>query len=351
MNVAAPIPPAKVTLKFLSQLLGLSKTTISIVLNDSPHAQTISPKTRERVLNAAREHNYRPNFMGRSLNDGRSYLIGVISPDLSEGYTSSLLAGIEQALLESDYQFFIASHHWSETRINKIARLFQDRGVEGIILVNSPFMPTIDLPSLSIGRHDGTIPGTSLIVDNHCGILAAMRHLVELGHSNIAFIRGHRGSVDSTDRWNAVLAAAQQLSVRVQESLVVELERLGVFSHSALDEGAQCADKLIQSRGAFTALLAFNDMSAIGAVNRFRAAGWSIPQELSVVGFDDVVESQILYPALTTVRQPLREMGERAALELIRSITQDAPRETILFKPELLVRGSTGQAPACTKHL
>ncbi len=181
-----------------------------------------------------------------------------------------MLAGIEQFLLGTEYQFFIASHHLSETRIKRTAQLFEERGVEGIIMVNTPYSLDIHLPTVHIGQQAFEPSGTSLTVDNHLGVLRAMTHLVELGHSKIAFIRGHKDSVDSEDRWDAVLAAAQQLSLCIDPSLVVQLERLDVFSLAAMGEGARCAQQLMPHRGKFTALMAFNDMSAIGAISRFR---------------------------------------------------------------------------------
>jgi LacI family transcriptional regulator len=346
---SAPAQP-KVTLKFLAEHLGLSRTTISIVLNNAARAETIAPATRERILAAAKRFDYKPNFLGRSLNNGRSYLIAVISPDLSEGYTSTLLAGIEQHLLNSEYQFFVASHHWSESRLARTATLFAERGVEGVIIVNTPHVPRIHVPTVLIGRHAPESEGSSLIVDNFSGVLAAIRHLKDLGHRNIAFMRGHDGSVDSADRWEATRAAARQLGIRVHPQLVVQLQRLDLLSISALEEGAACAERLMPFRGRFTALVAFNDMSALGAINRLREAGWSIPQELSVIGFDDIVEARIGYPALTTVRQPLRLMGETAAREIIRRINGQGARQTIVFTPELIVRASTSPARGTRSH-
>lgn len=331
----------RVTLKFLAERLGLSRTTISFVLNNSPMASTIAVQTRERILKAAKEYAYKPNFIARSLSQGRSYLIGVLSPDLAEGYDSSLLAGIEQYLFQSDYHFFVASHQWSESRVNRMAELFQERGVEGVILINSDFFPKTGLPVVRIGRPDPPLLGTSLIVDNHEGIRRALEHLVSLGHRKIAFIKGHKNSSDTEDRWDAVLAAARQLSIRIDPSLVVQLERLGTQPMAPVEEGMRCAEQLLPRRRDFTALLAFNDISAIGAINRFRDAGWSIPQDLSVVGFDDVVEASITYPALTTVQQPLRLMGETAAREIIAAIEKGSNPQQIVFTPQLIVRNST----------
>ncbi len=345
----ADVPAPRVTLKFLAQRLGLSRTTISVVLNDAPQARSIPLQTRERILCEAKQFNYKPSFLGRSLNYGRTYLIGVISPDLSEGYTSGLLGGIEHALLETDYQFFVASHHWSEQRLMRTAQMFAERSVEGLILINSPFVPDVRLPMVHIGHRDDDLSGPTLVVDNHAGILAAMTHLHQLGHRRFAFIRGHQDSADSEDRWNAAQSAAQKLGVCIDASLVVQLERLDMLALSPIEEGVRCAEQLMPRRGSFTALVAFNDMSAIGAINRLTGAGWSIPEELSVVGFDDIRDSRITRPALTTVRQPLGKMGETAAAEMIRCITGTAKSRTIVLVPELVLRDSTAVAMAASR--
>ena len=336
----------KVTLKFLSEQLGLSRTTISVVLNNSPIASTIAPRTRERILQAAKEFDYKPNFFARYLNRGRSYLIGVLSPDLAEGYDASLLAGIEEYLLGGEYNFFVASHQWSQQRITRTAELFRDRGAEGVILVNSDFFPDIDIPVVRIGRHDPPVKGTSLILDNHAGIRRALEHLVSLGHRKLAFLKGHKDSSDTEDRWAAVVEAARQLSLPIEPSLVVQLERLGTRPMAHVEEGVRCAKRLLPYHRDFTALVAFNDISAIGAINCFREAGYSVPNDFSVIGFDDVVEASITYPALTTVQQPLRKMGETAAREVIAAIDNGPKDQQIIFKPKLIIRNST--APAKT---
>ena len=331
----------KVTLKFLAQHLGLSSTTISVVLNNSPIASTIAPRTRERIVQAAKDFGYKPNFFARYLNQGRSYLIGVLSPDLAEGYDASLLAGIEQYLIHGEYQFFVASHQWSEARITRTAELFEERGAEGVILVNSDFFPEIDLPVVRIGRHDPPTKGTSLIVDNHAGIRSALGHLVSLGHRKIAFIKGHTDSSDTEDRWDAVVEAARQLNLTIDPALVTQLERLGNLPMAHVEEGVRCAQRLLPYRRNFTAVMAFNDISAIGAINCFREAGFSIPDDISIVGFDDVAEASITYPTLTTVQQPLRLMGETAAREIISAITEGSKDQQIVFIPKLIVRNST----------
>lgn len=197
---------------------------------------------------------------------------------------------------------------------------------------------------VQIGHHDDKLSGPSLVVDNGAGILAAMTHLHGLGHRRFAIIRGHQYSADSEDRWNAVLAAAQVLSVEIEQSLVVQLERMDMLALASIEEGARCAERLMSRRGEFTALMAFNDMSGIGATNRLVGEGWRISEELSVVGFDEILDSRITRPALTTVRQPLGKMGETAATEMIRCITGAPHSRTVVLIPELMVRDSTAPA-------
>jgi DNA-binding LacI/PurR family transcriptional regulator len=333
--------PKKVTLKFLSERLGLSRSAISIVLNNSPLASTFASQTRERILKAAEEYKYKPNYFARYLNQRRSYLIGVLSPDLAEGYDAGVLAGIEEYLLQSNYHFFVASHQWSKTRVERTTQMFLERGVDGIILVNTDLGSEVDLPVVKIGKAGTGGRGTSIIINNHEGIQRALEHLVSLGHRKIAFFKGHKDSADTEDRWDAVVTAARNLSIKVNPKLVLQLERVGTQQTSAIEEGTRCAEQLLSSHREFTALMAFNDISAIGAINRFREDGWCIPQDLSVVGFDDVVAARITYPPLTTVQQPLRKMGEIAAREVISAITDGAKDQQLVLTPELVIRNST----------
>jgi LacI family transcriptional regulator len=342
--------PKKVTLKFLAEHLGLSKSAVSSVLNNAPLARSFAPETRERIYKAAEKYKYRPNYFARYLNHRRSYLIGVLSPDLAEGYSASVLEGIEEYLLQSDYHFFLASHEWSKTRIERTIQMFLERGVDGMILINTPLSSGVDhLPLAAIGKAYSLERGISITIDNHAGIRSALQHLVSLGHRKIAFIKGHKGSADTEDRWDAVVAAARSLSIKVDPQLVVQLQRLGVQQISAIEEGARCAQGLFSRQREFTALMAFNDISAIGAINRFREHGWRMPEDLSVVGFDDVVAARIVYPALTTVQQPLQLIGETAAREVINAIANGVKDQQLVLTPKLVVRSSTAPPPT-TPH-
>ena len=205
--------PKKVTLKFLADRLGLSKSAVSSVLNNAPLARSFTPQTRERIFTAAKQYNYKPNYFARYLNQQRSYLIGVIAPDLAEGYDASVLGGIEEYLLQSDYRFFLATHEWSKSRIDRTIQIFLERGVDGLILINTSLSSPVDLPLVVIGKGNRIKSAISITIDNHAGIRSAIEHLVSLGHSKIAFIKGHKDSADTEDRWKGIVAAARSLSI------------------------------------------------------------------------------------------------------------------------------------------
>jgi DNA-binding LacI/PurR family transcriptional regulator len=333
-----------VSLKFLAEYLGLSRATVSIVLNDAPVARGLSPKTRERVLRAAEKFNYRPNFFARYLNTKQAFLVAVISPDLGEGYDSTLLAGIQGHLLKSGFFYFVASHQWSEDLVRKLPGMMIDRGAEGVIFINTPLTKRLPVPVVNIGGRNA-IPGvTNIVIDNDYGVKLGLEHLVELGHRRIAFFKGHAGSIDTEERWLAIERHSARLGIRLDERLCVQLERMSGTALSAIEEGYCAAHRLLERSRDFTALFAFNDMSAIGAIGAFRDAGLQLPQDVSLIGFDDVTSAAATFPALTTIRQPLRDIGELAAIRLLEYITDRAPSgEKIVVRPELVVRASTAR--------
>lgn len=338
-------PDRPVSLKFLAEHLGLSRATISVVLNDSPVARSIPQKTRERVLRAAEKFNYHPNFFARYLNKKRSFLIGVISPDLAEGYDSALLAGIQSELLASGFLHFVASHQWRDDLIEKLPGMLIERGAEGLIFVNTQLTKRLSVPAVTIGGRRSLAGVTNIILDNDEGVRLALEHLVDLGHRRIAFFKGHAGSIDTELRWKAIMRHTERLGIRINTKLTLQLERLTGTAVSAIEEGCYAAQKLLERSTDFTALLAFNDMSAIGATMAFREAGMSIPKRVSVVGFDDVIAAATAYPPLTTIRQPLRSMGEIAATRILERLNHNAlPAQKIEVKPELVVRTSSGPA-------
>jgi LacI family transcriptional regulator len=315
------------------------------VLNNSPVAQGLTPETRERVLKAARELNYKANYFARMLNNKRSHMVGILSPDLSGGYDSEILNGIERLLIERDYLYFVSSHHWNRDLIRQRLEVFAERGAEGVILINTPAPAASTLPLVSIGSLECEVPLTRIAVDNAHGIHLALDHLNALGHRKIAFLKGHAQSSDAGSRWAACVESMLGLGLLIDEKNVVQLKRID-DGMSPIREGYIAGRQLLKAAKGFTALLAFNDLSAIGAINAFRDAGKRIPEEISVVGFDDVQAATIVHPSLTTIHQPLIRMGMLAASEILRSIENaDMEPRQILIKPELVIRQSSVVCP------
>ncbi len=337
----APRPPgAGTSLKSLAQHLGLSQAAVSFVINRSPAAKSIPHRTQELIRAAAKELNYRPNHLARSLRQQRSFTIGVVVPEISEGYAALVMSGIEDHLLQEGYFYFVVSHRHRDELIEEYPLLLQQRAVEGLIVVDTALTEAVDVPSVAVSGHRD-VPGVTNIVLNHSrAACLAVQHLVDLGHRRMAFIKGQAFSSDTEVRWEAVREAAQKFGVEVKEQLTGQLE--GESSSPLL--GYQVTQKLLVPGEAFTALFTFNDISAIGAIQALREAGRRVPEDVSVVGFDDIQSAAFQNPALTTVRQPLREMGMIAAETLLRRITAPAktpyPKE-IVVEPELIVRAST----------
>jgi DNA-binding LacI/PurR family transcriptional regulator len=340
------LPVKPVGLRELSRYLKLSPATVSVVVNDSPAAKAIPKHTKERVLQAARKLEYRANFFARSLSLRRGFTVGVVVPELSEGYAASIMRGIESQLLAEGYCYFVASHQGQPDRIQQCPRMLVDRGVEGVIFVNTSVVQELTVPVVAISGHQ-RVPGvTNIAVDNAQATFAALEHLVTLGHRRIAFFKGHRGSLDTEHRWKGILNAASRLGIEVCPELSAQLQRdVAHPGPSVPDEGYVNAKKLLEA-GQFTALFAFNDISAIGAMRAFRDAGLNVPEDVSVLGFDDIQAAAYLTPRLTTVRQPLQQMGEMAASQLLLRIANPGKktRKRILLAPELVVRESTGPA-------
>jgi DNA-binding LacI/PurR family transcriptional regulator len=340
-------PEPVVSLKFLAEYLNLSPATISLVINKSPAAKSIPERTKVRVLRAAEKFNYRPNFYARHLSKKRTFTVGVVVPEISEGYAALVMSGVEDRLLQEGYFYFVVSHRGRQDLIDEYPRLLLDRAVEGLILVNTPLRREMTVPTVSISPHGRLRGATTIALDNHKAGWLALEHLATLGHKRIAFFKGHPGSADTESRWAGVCEAAASSELEVRPELTLQLqERDRHPEPSTPEEGVVYAHRLLQTDQGFSALLAFNDMSAIGAMRAFSDAGLRVPQDVSVVGFDDVQAAAYMIPRLTTVRQPLRRMGEAAATSLLDRIANAniRPRD-ILVEPELIVRESTGPPP------
>jgi len=330
------------SLKDLAAYLGCSAATVSFVINRAPAADSIPQRTKDKILAAAAKFNYRPNLLARSLRTQRSFIVGVIVPEVSEGYEAAVLSGIEDHLMERDYFYFVASHRHRDDRIEKCAQLLLERNVDGLIAVDTPCRKIFGFPVVSVsGNHHS--PGTTKVnLDHDLAAEFALGHLAELGHRKIALIKGQKFSSDTEIRWNAIRRAMEKMRLPFSERCSVQL----VGSSPTPEVGYRATQRLLASGERFTALFAFNDISAIGAIQALREAGIRVPEDVSVMGFDDIQSAAYQNPGLTTVRQPLRRMGEIAAEALLKRISEPASTggNTITVEPELVIRGTTAPA-------
>ncbi len=335
-------PDDVVTLQMVADRVGLTKGTCSAVLNKSAASRSVPAHTQERILAAARELNYRPNFHARNLGTKRTYMIGVVTQEIGDFYSSPIISGIERYLREKGYFFLTVAHRHDPKLLDNYSHLLLDRGVEGFITVDTIMDCPLPLPTVAIPGHRRLKDVTNIILDHRRGAWLALRHLVELGHTEIAFMKGANVSPDSDDRWSSICEVAAELNIRMPASLIVQLD-----SDDATPQlGYPFAKKLLARKRPFTALFAYNDISAIGSIRAFQEAGLQVPKDVSVVGFDDIRIAMHNNPSLTTVRQPLEKMGEMAARTLLKRLEDHGPWvPTIAIEPELVVRDSTGPAP------
>src|SRR5580700_6395857 len=331
-----------VTLKSVADHVGLTPSTVSAVLNNSAAARSVPERTKKRVLAAARELNYRPNYLARSLRVQRTYTIGVITRDLGDAYAAIIISGIERYLRQHSFFFLTVAHHNDKKLLDSYSHILLQRGVEGLISVDTLLGESMSLPTIAIAGHRPVEGVTNILLDHRRAAQLALQHLFQLGHREIAFMKGPHYSSDSTDRWKAILHVAQELGIVVRPELTIHLE-----GDLSTPEVAYPATKafLCNRKMPFSALFAFNDNSALGAISAFQEAGLHVPNAISVVGFDDIKMAPYSNPPLTTVRQPLLKMGEIAARSVLNQIknNEDYVAE-ILIEPEFVVRKSTGKA-------
>jgi len=333
------------TLRELADHLGLAPATVSTAINGTV-SSGIAPETRQRILEAARELNYRPNFLARSLRLRRTFTIGVMVPEISQGYTVMVARGIEEYLLDKGYFYLIASHHLQPELIEDYTERFVERAVDALIVVCGPWQRPLQIPVATISAYHAVKGTTSVLLDNRRAAEMGLDHLVELGHRKIAFIRGTATVPEAEVRWKAIQEAAAKIGLPIQPSLTVQIL---MVQPSRAEPGYNATKQLLASGAEFTAIFAFNDMCAIGAVRALREAGLRVPGDVSVLGIDDIESATYSGPGLTTIRQPLEEMGRIASATVLEQLSRPAEEWSeltaqVVVAPELVVRSTTGPA-------
>ena len=332
----------RISLKQLAKHLKLSTTTLSLVLNDAPSAISIPQETKDRIFNAAREHNYRPNYLARSFRVQRTHTLGVIVPELSDGYSAMVLNGVEAELSKAGYFYLTASHLHRDDLLQENPRLLIERRVEGIIVVDTPVRFDPVLPVINVSGHEDIDGVTNVVLNHQHAAEFGIGHLYNLGHRRIAVIKGQEFSSDTDIRWNTIHEAARKRDIDIDPRLTVQL----VDDSRSPEVGYAAMKTLLRHGEKFTAVFAFNDISAIGAIRALDEMGLRVPHDVSVMGFDDIYAAAFHNPALTTIRQPLFEMGRLAARTLLDRLSandKNAVPRTLNVEPELIVRHSTAR--------
>jgi DNA-binding LacI/PurR family transcriptional regulator len=328
----------RVTLKSLAAHLRLDPATVSVVLNDVP-GRSIPETTRERIRAAARKFHYQPSFVARSLRNQRSMTIGILVPVLADGYHAEVMSGIGDHLLDENYFYFIAHHRHRPELIERYPQMLVSRGTEGIIAVDTYVDHRLAVPVVSVAGHQRISGITNVVLDHNRAAELTLRHLADLGHQDIAFMHGQPFSSDSDARWSELTRVARDLGLRIRPELTIRLTR----DQTSPELGYPVVQQLLAHHCRFTALVCFNDVAAIGAIRALHDAQLRVPDDISVVGFDDIPQAAFQTPSLTTIRQPLHEMGRLAARLLLDHLRSSAvlPAE-VAVEPELILRESTG---------
>ncbi len=330
-----------VSLKELAAHLGLSITSLSLVLNDKPGASSIPQETKDRIFEAAERFNYRPNYFARSLRAQRSFTLGVMVAELSDGYSAMVLNGVEASLSTEGYFYLTASHLHRDDLLEQNPRMLIERQVEGIIAVDTPIRFETELPVVTVSGHTPAAGVNNVILNHQHAAELGVGHLFTLGHRQIAFIKGQDFSSDTKVRWETIAQAARRRGLKIDNKLVAQLE--GDIPSPEI--GYAATKRILSNKSPFTALFAFNDISAIGAIRALQEVGLRVPEDVSVLGFDDIYAAAFHNPALTTIRQPLFEMGRLAAQTLLKRLNSKGNDEeipaTITAEPELIIRDST----------
>src|SRR6201988_1254455 len=324
-----------VTLQMVADRVGLTKGTCSAVLNKSAASRSVPTRTQEKILAAARELNYRPSFLARNLGNKRTYMIGVVTQEIGDFYGSPIISGVERYLRQKNYFFLTVAVRDDPKLLETYSHLLLDRGVEGLITVDTVIDRPLPLPAIAIPGHCRVEGVTNIVLDHRKAAWLALNHLIELGHREIALMKGPDESPDAKDRWKAIRQVVAELDIPMRAELIVQLE-----GRDATPQLGYPFAKQLLSRGRpFTALFAYNDVAAIGAIHALQEAGLRVPEDVSVVGFDDIRIAVHNNPSLTTVRQPLQKMGEIAARTLLNRIEdhEDWVPE-ILIEPEFVAR-------------
>lgn len=332
-----------ITIKDIAARAGVSISTVSRVVNQSVR---VDPATEERVHEAIETLDYRPNLLARSFRRKITQTIGLLVPDNSNPFFAEIARVIEDAGFVDGYSVILCNSDLSRSKQSSYIDVLLAKRVDGIIMISTGLVPGEDagrdieriqqagVPCVVIDRDLGDIPVDQLLVDNHEGGYLAGRYLIEQGHRHLACVVGPSDLTPSAGRIAGFQRALDEAGIELPPHALVR----GNGRH---DGGARAVEQLVQRGAAFSAVFAFNDEMAIGVIGALQRAGKSVPGEISVIGFDNIPYAAAVFPAVTTIAQPIAEMGRTGLRMLLDRIRQPhGPPRRVIVSTRLLERES-----------
>ena len=327
------------TIREVAESAGVSYATVSHVINNT---RVVSPETRQRVLDAMLELNYRPNALARSLRQGKTNTLGLVLPDSANPFFAEISRSIEDEAFNKGYSVFLCNTELDTQRELFYVDVLSKKQVDGIIFVAAgdqtdslDYLARERMPVVMIDRNVPNVQMDVVLTDHQLGGFLATQHLLQLGHTRIACIAGPSSITPSAERITGYRNALEQAGIPFDEKLVIR----GDYHAQS---GMEITHSLIKRGPPPTAIFALNDLMALGALRAAAEAGCSVPRDLAVVGYDDLELSQFTNPPLTTIAQPKKEIGMQAVSLLVERITQNGrPPSRLVLPPELIVRRST----------
>jgi LacI family transcriptional regulator len=338
-----------VTVLDVARAAGVSASTVSRVLNGTA---PVHAAKRRRVLQAVRRLGYEPNGLARSLKQRKSLTLGLVVPDITNPFFAEIAKGVETASHRLGYSLILCNSGNAVERERRYLEVLRERRVDGLVFVPAGrrgdalrAWTARGLPVVLMDRVVDGVTGDVVVTDNAFGMKLLVRHLVRLGHRTIGLIGGPRGVSSADERWAGFLEGLRDAGLTPDPRLMMR----GDFT---FETGLRAAPLLsAAARGRLTAIVASSDVMALGAMRAVHQRGGRVPETVSIAGFDDIAAASLAQPPLTTVAQPVREIGERAVELLVGRVVGERTRPSVVrLKPRLVVRQSTGPTPAGGAH-
>lgn len=334
----------RVSIKDIAKAAGVSHSTVSRALSDSP---LIKAETKARIQQLAQEMGYSPDAIARSLVTQRTHTVGVVVTTITDPFVAEVVQGVEDTAQQNDYSVILASSASKPERELAAVEMLRAKRVDSVIVTSSrvgalylEHLERFGVPVVLVNNHNRQSGRYtfSVSVDNQHGGHLATAHLIQRGHRHIGYVSGPADHSDDAERLAGYRQALDESSITFDPALVVH-------GNGRLDGGERALRTLARLAELPTAVFCYNDITAIGLISAARQAGLSVPDDLAVVGFDDIPLAAHVYPSLTTVAQPQRDMGRQAmnmALALMAADDSTMPFSDIVVKGKLIVRASSG---------